>query len=60
MMWMAHADGRHVTPVDDLREHDAAAQCWCHPIEDDECPGLFVHNSMDGREQFETGKRQVS
>ena len=43
----------HVWPVGDLREHSIALDCWCHPIDDD---GVIVHNSMDGREQFERGR----
>ncbi len=51
---------QHVMPLADLRDHDAHPQCWCHPTEDPECPGLFVHHSMDGREGFESGDRQAS
>jgi len=49
----------HVMPVNDLREHESLATCWCHPTEDEETPGLFVHHSMDRREEFEPdgGKR---
>jgi hypothetical protein len=49
----------HVFPVGDLREHstDADKPCWCRPVEDD---GVVVHNSMDGREDYETGKRKPS
>lgn len=49
----------HVVPVNDLREHstDSDKPCWCNlTIED----GVIVHNSMDGREQFETGERKPS
>jgi hypothetical protein len=56
--WSANAS--HVVPINDLREQDASAQCWRQPTEDDECTGLFVHHSMDGRERFETGERQAS
>lgn len=50
----------HVAPVEDLREHiiDDDQQCWCNPVEDDN--GVIVHNSMDGREAFEQGKRKLS
>jgi hypothetical protein len=49
----------HVVPIDDLREHstDSDKPCWCHPEEED---GVIVHNSMDGREKFETGERKMS
>lgn len=50
----------HVVPIDDLREHEDSAQCWCRPSEDDEEPGVWVHRAMDGREAFETGERRVS
>ena len=53
-------DAWHVIPLDDLREHDLSDDCWCHPTEDDDAVGLFVHNSMDGREAFETGERLPS
>ncbi len=50
----------HVVPLNDLREHDSCATCWCNPTEDDEVPGVFVHHSMDGREAFESGERLLS
>ena len=50
----------HVYPLHDLREHDTDGGCWCHPTEDEDTPGLFLHHSMDGREQFETGERLMS
>jgi hypothetical protein len=49
-------DGNHVVPVNDLREHSLAG-CWCCPADDD---GVVVHNSLDGREQFERGERKMS
>ena len=50
----------HVVPLQDTKEHILDAKCWCHPEEDEEHEGLFVHTSMDGREEFERGLRQVS
>lgn len=52
-------DKYHVVPLMDLREHitDSDKPCWCHPREDE---GVIVHNSMDGREAFETGERKPS
>ena len=47
----------HVIPLNDLREHDEDCNCWCHPTEDDEYDDLYIHNSMDGREKFESGER---
>lgn len=52
--------GLHVVPQGDLREHDPWPTCWCKSVEDDEEPGLWVHQSMDGREAFETGERLPS
>ena len=51
---------RHVIPIDDLRDHESSQVCWCNPTEDEECPNLFVHHSMDGREDYETGEREMS
>lgn len=50
----------HVVPMHDIREHEAVSSCWCHPQRDDEEPLVLIHNSGDGREDFETGKRRVS
>jgi hypothetical protein len=48
----------HVVPVNDLREHiEDGIKCWCKPHEE---TGVIVHNSMDGREKFETGERKPS
>lgn len=49
-------DGNHVYPTNDLREH-SVSNCWCRPIDDD---GVMVHNSLDGREEFERGDRKSS
>ena len=53
----------HVVPRNDLREHDCnRMECWCRPTLNDEEDGgyIVVHNSMDGREYFETGERKAS
>jgi hypothetical protein len=47
----------HVAPVDDLRPHDLNPKCWCRPVEDTEEPDMWTHNSLDGREAYETGER---
>ena len=47
----------HTMPLNDLRDHEALSSCWCKPSYDE---GLFIHNSMDGREKFETGERKPS
>lgn len=55
--------GWHVVPLNDLREHQANGSCFCKPtldVADVYGPGVWVHNSMDGREAFETGERQPS
>jgi len=48
----------HVVPLGDLREHESSKDCWCSPTQDDEWSEVWVHNSMDGREKFETGERK--
>ena len=47
----------HVVPLNDLREHTTSTECWCQPIEDYECPGVWVHHAMDEREQYEKGRK---
>lgn len=55
--WVAGSEERwHVVPVDDLREHNSSKTCWCHPTPDDEDPGIYVHHSMDQREEYEKGR----
>ena len=48
----------HVLPINDLREHKESKDCWCIPIEDED--GVIVHNSMDGREKYETGDKKYN
>lgn len=51
----------HITPINDLREHTDARDCWCQPrieiVEDflDASPArvIVVHTSADGRELVE-------
>lgn len=50
------SNAMHVVPLNDLRDHSASVDCWCKPSEDDECPGLWLHHSMDRREEYENGK----
>jgi hypothetical protein len=54
------SDKYHIVPTNDLREHrtDSGIHCWCRPKQDED--GLIVHNSMDGREKYETGMRKPS
>ncbi|GAB0057432.1 hypothetical protein SIID45300_01760 [Candidatus Magnetaquicoccaceae bacterium FCR-1] len=54
-------DCQHIVPLNDMRPHDRTETCWCRPVADDD--GLVViwaHNSADGREDFETGRRKPS
>lgn len=51
-------DNLHVIPIDDLREHISSADCWCKPAQDQSIDNIYIHNSMDGREQYETGERK--
>lgn len=48
--------GHHVIPVNDLRDH-SLTDCWCDPLDDE---GVSLHNSLDGREFYERGEKQVS
>ncbi len=52
----------HVIPQNDLRDHcGAGTSCWCLPsVEDHDGYCVVVHNSMDGREKYETGERKPS
>ncbi len=47
----------HVYPVGDLKEHNLTRDCWCRPAVDTDLE-MVIHNSMDGREQYETGERR--
>lgn len=51
-------EGWHVYPMGDLREHitDQGGNCWCNPVPDEDEPAVWVHNSLDGREKYETGE----
>jgi len=54
------SDHVHVVPIGDLREHVDQTDCWCRPTPDDEEPSVLVHHALDGREDFETGRRKPS
>lgn len=53
----------HVIPVDDLREHESLPSCWCKPekVHQDgvfyEFPVIWVHHALDGREEYEQGRK---
>ena len=48
----------HVIPLNDLREHEETVHCWCKPRRDDEEQLVVIHNSIDGREEYENGRKQ--
>jgi hypothetical protein len=55
----------HCVPNNDLREHitGKAVTCWCQPeiqTAIDVDGYIVVHNSLDGREKYESGERKVS
>jgi hypothetical protein len=58
-VWPWTGDHVNVMPDCDLREHRTDLTCWCKPYFDEE-DQLVIHNSADGREDFETGRRQMS
>lgn len=46
---------QHVFPLNDLKPHDTeSGQCWCNPQSDD---FVVIHNSLDGREDYEVGRK---
>ena len=57
---MEEFEDYHITPVGDLREHVCSSDCWCNPVQDEVHPNLFVHNSMDKRELYETGALKLN
>ena len=46
----------HLFPVEDLQEHTPFVDCWCIPAADDDDPDIWVHNSLDRREEYERGR----
>ena len=46
----------HIVPIGDLRDHEADPACWCGPTEDPDDLGIWVHNAMDRREEYERGR----
>lgn len=49
-----------VVPQADLRPHDLHSRCWCRPEQDEEEPEVWAHNSLDGREAYESGERLLT
>jgi hypothetical protein len=45
----------HITPSNDLKEHNESSTCECNPKLKvlDNGDMLFIHNSYDGREHIE-------
>lgn len=58
MSWyvIPYGEFNHVIPDDEYHDPD---QCRCEP-EVDELYKVVIHNSFDGREQFEEGIRKPS
>lgn len=55
-MYRSTDDLIHVVPLNDLREHVARIDCWCHPTPDEEEPFVIIHHSLDQREKYESGE----
>lgn len=49
----------NVIPENDIRHHIYGSMCKCRPTKDatDEGVPMFVHQSYDGREAYEMGKK---
>lgn len=54
-------EDQHVVPRYDLRHHVLTENCWCKPelMQGDFEGRIYVHNSLDGCEDYQTGKRKV-
>jgi hypothetical protein len=50
--------GWHVVPRNDLIEHELTPDCVCIPRADPMMP-IYVHHSLDGREQHESTEHLV-
>jgi hypothetical protein len=50
----------HIVPLNDSGEHEFVSACGCRPVQDDEDPEIWTHNSYDGREEFDSGERKLS
>lgn len=55
-MYRSTDDLIHVVPLNDLRDHVARIDCWCHPTPDEEEPLVIIHHSLDQREKYESGE----
>jgi len=54
---MTDREVTHVIPLNDLRDHEASKTCWCKPSQDDDEPLVWIHHSMDGREEYKNGRK---
>lgn len=57
--WKCLSNPPEIIPMNDLRDHIEGEYCWCKPYIDEQ-ENVIVHNSMDGREKYETGERKLS
>jgi len=46
----------HLLPLVDLQEHEPFTDCWCTPVCDEDGLDIWVHNSLDRREEYERGR----
>ena len=60
--WEHWCENVHVVPVEDTLPHVIkGTTCWCKPQEIEENEGtVIVHNSADGREEYENGRQKHS
>ena len=54
---MTNKETTHVIPLNDLRNHEPYKTCWCAPTQDDDEPLVWIHHSMDRREEYENGRK---
>lgn len=47
----------HIMPMNDLRDHEESPDCWCRPTQDADEDNVYVHHSMDRREEYEEGRK---
>lgn len=63
MTWELHEthDETHIVPQADVVDHTHTIDCVCKPRRDKICLWVVIHNSRDGREQYEPDQeRRVS
>lgn len=47
----------HIVPCADLKRHQLDPTCWCAPRVDEDDRTVVIHNSADGREAHEQGRK---